>query len=98
MMPAETGSGGLMPSSTDLQQELALFEDHTVDFLKKYPGLFVLIKGDEIVGPLPSAEAAYNEGLQRFGVTPFLVKQVVAEEPVGFAPVLFTRLRPNAGL
>ena len=97
-MPPTYVLGGLMASTTDLQHELAVFEKHKADFLKKCAGLFVLIKGDEIVGPLPSAEAAYNEGLQRFGLTPFLVKQVLAEEPVGFAPVLFITPGPNAGL
>jgi hypothetical protein len=87
-----------MASQQPFTKELAVFEKHKKEFLEKFPGLFVLIKNNEIIGPLPSAEAAYAEGLQKFGLSPFLVKQVLEDEPVGFAPALIATARPNAGL
>ena len=77
-----------MSEATPLESELALFKARKAEFLEKFPGLFVLVKGDEVSGPFASAEGAYEEGLRRYGLTAFLVKQVLAEEPVGFVPVL----------
>lgn len=47
-----------------------------------HAGQFVLIKGREIQGFYESWDAARNEGLRRYVLQPFLVKQVLAEEPV----------------
>ena len=87
-----------MSGSTVLARELDYFEQHKPEYLKSFPGLYVLIKGDQMLGPFPSAEAAYAVGLNRFGMTPFLIKQVLEHEPVGFVP-FFSRARvPDAGL
>jgi hypothetical protein len=81
-----------------LAQELRFYEAHKADWLQHFPGLFVVIKGDEWRGPFPSAEAAYSEGLSRYGVVPMLVKQVLANEPVAHAPLLFSAQPPHACL
>lgn len=70
-----------------LTKELEVFNRNKDKLLERCPGLYVLIKGDEILGVYPSAEAAYDDGLERFGLKPFLVKQVLAEEPVGYVPM-----------
>lgn len=78
-----------MPQHTGLERELEFFEKHRDEYLKLYPGLFLLIKGEETAGCYPTAEAAYEAGLSKFGLEPFLVKQVLEKEPVGYAPTFF---------
>jgi hypothetical protein len=88
----------MMGESTALTEELKVFADNKQKLLKRWPGLYILIKGDEILGPYPNAEAAYDDGLERFGLQPFLVKQVLEEEPVGYVPMFSLAPRPDAGL
>lgn len=71
-----------------LEEELAYYNQHREDLLSKYEGKFLLIKGSELVGSFENAEAAYQEGLRRFGNTPFLIKPVLREEPVHQIPAL----------
>ncbi len=87
-----------MGSRATLDRELEVFEAQKPDLLKSYPGLFVLVKGYDLLGPYPSAEAAYEDGLQRFGLEPFLVKQVLEEEPVGYVPMFSLVPRHDARL
>jgi hypothetical protein len=75
--------GATMPSSTVFERELEYYAQHKATYLEQFPGLFVLIKGDRMLGPFPSAESAYTTGLHTFGLVPFLVKQVLKREPVG---------------
>ena len=39
-------------------------------------GLFALVRGDEVAGLYPTFEAALSAGYDRFGLDPFLVKEV----------------------
>jgi hypothetical protein len=87
-----------MVSTSILQQELAFFEQHRAEYVSRFPGLFVLIKGQEMHGPFPTAETAYEAGLNRYGLEPFLVKQVLRDEPVGYAPVFFSASVPDTHL
>lgn len=48
-------------------------------------GRFALIKGAEVAGTFDSYEDALTAGYQRFKLTPFLVKQIVAAERVTFS-------------
>lgn len=87
-----------MIETAQLGQEVAIFEQYRADYLQRFPGLFVLIKGDRRRGPFPTAEAAYEQGLREFGLVPFLVRQVLAEEPIAFAPLLSSYPKPDARL
>lgn len=87
-----------MATKAALSEELEVFEAKKPDLLKSYPGLFVLVKGHDLLGPYPSAEAAYEDGLQRFGLRTFLVKQVLEEEPVGYVPMFSLVPRHDARL
>ena len=78
------GSGEAMSGSTVFARELEYYEQHKAEYLKTFPGLFVLIKDEQVFGPYLAAEAAYEVGLHLFGMTPFLVKQVLEREPVAF--------------
>ena len=66
-----------------LDREVAYYREHKAEYVKLFPGLFVLIKGDQMLGPFPTAEAAHDVGLHTFGLVPFLVKRVLKREPVG---------------
>jgi hypothetical protein len=65
-----------------LEKERLYFESHRTEFLEKHENLFVLIKGEQMIGAFPDAESAYTEGISRFGMEPFLVKQVLRTEPI----------------
>jgi len=47
-------------------------------------GKFVLICGDQVVDIFQTYEDAIKEGYAKFGLTPFLVKQIQAVERVQF--------------
>ena len=71
-----------------LEEEIAYYTRHREDLLSKYEWKFVLIKGSELIGNFDNADTAYQEGLRRFGNSPFLIKQVVREEKVHQIPAL----------
>jgi len=65
-----------------LEKELAVYEKMKTDLLKTHNGKFVLIHAEDFCGAFDTAENAYNEGVQRFGRDPFLVKKVSEKEEV----------------
>lgn len=71
-----------------LEQELAFFDHHRAHLVAEHMGKYALIKEAVLVGTFDSAEAAYVEGLRQFGNVPFLVKQVLPEDPVVHLPAL----------
>lgn len=64
-----------------LEKELATYKEKLPE-LKQHEGKFVLIHDDKVVDLFTSYEDALKEGYKQFGLTPFLVKQVHAVEPV----------------
>jgi hypothetical protein len=70
------------------EQELAYYNEHRAEFLSKHEWKYLLIKGRELIGVFDNPQAAYVEGLHRFGNNPFLIKQVLKEEPVQQIPAL----------
>jgi hypothetical protein len=69
-----------------LEKELATYSAHLAD-LKQHEGKFVLIQGDVVIDLFSSYDDALKEGYKRFGLVPFLVKQIHAVEPIYY----FTR-------
>jgi len=65
-----------------LEKELARFAALKAELLKNHGGKFVLIRGEDFCGAYDTAENAYTEGVKRFGREPFIVKQVLEQEPV----------------
>jgi hypothetical protein len=63
-------------------RERATWERLKPELLRTAEGKFVVIVGDEIVGPLETDEDAERAGYARFGLGPLYIKQVLAEEPV----------------
>ena len=64
-----------------LEKELETYKAKLPE-LKAHEGKFVLIQGENIVDMFTSYEDALKDGYKRFGLTPFLVKQILAIEPV----------------
>jgi len=92
------GAGGAMPSRSDsrtqprrpfagFDRERATYERHKTELLGTAAGKFVVIVGDELIGPLETDEEAERAGYARFGLGPLYIKQILAEEP----PALVTR-------
>jgi hypothetical protein len=63
-----------------LEQERQYFSEHRAELLAQHVGRFVVIKENELIGSFNTIEEALAEGAKRFGLTPFLVRQVTAAE------------------
>lgn len=69
-----------------LEQELKFFEEHRHEFLAANPGQFALIKGRELIGAFSTLQEAYNQGLERFGNIPILIRQILPADPAHKIP------------
>jgi hypothetical protein len=67
---------------TGFDRERATYQRLKADLLARAEGKYVVIVGDEVVGPLGSHEEAERAGYDRFGLGPLYVKLIVAEVPV----------------
>ncbi len=61
--------------SDELKEEMATYEAHLPEWTEQ-EGRFVVIRGTEVVDFFETYEKALRTGYVRFGVVPFLVKQV----------------------
>jgi len=73
-------------TSPHLETELKTYEEKKRSLLGD-EGKFVLIHGEELAGVWDTYEDALKAGYEKYGVTPFLVKQIQGTERVQF----FTR-------
>ncbi|HEX5503908.1 MAG TPA: hypothetical protein VFW96_14885 [Thermomicrobiales bacterium] len=71
-----------------LEQERAFYDEHLADWLTRYPGRFVLIKGREFCGAFDTLEDALAEGARRFGLASFLARRVEPAQAEAWAPAL----------
>lgn len=67
-----------------LEKELAVFEKKFPEMKASHEGKFVLIHGDEIVDYYDTYEDAIKVGYSKFGLEPFLVKQIQSIEQAQF--------------
>lgn len=76
----------------EFDRELATYLKHLMD-LVQHEGRYVVVLGDEILGPFDTYEAALKGGYDRFGVVAFLVQKVhrPEAEPIHY----FTRDMPQ---
>jgi len=77
------------PPSAPLQRELAFFQSKRNEWLQHYAGQYALVKDDTLVKTFTSFDEAYSAGVERFGSEPFLVKQILEQEPEQSTPALF---------
>ena len=66
-----------------LETELKTYKEK-LNELKEFEGKFVLIKGNSVVDTYTSYEDAIKEGYSKFGLEPFLVKQIRSFNGVQF--------------
>jgi len=66
-----------------LEVELVTYREKLPE-LQAQSGKFALVHGKDIVGVYGTYEDALNEGYQKFGLNPFLVRQIQAVEQVQF--------------
>ena len=64
-----------------LEKELETYYAQ-LEKLLAHEGRFVVIHGDEIEGIWQTFEDALKAGYKKFGLSPFMVKQILAVEPV----------------
>lgn len=65
-----------------LEKELETFARLKEQLLASHRGKFALIHGDDFLGAFDSAENAYQEGVNKFGRDPFLVKLIGEQEEI----------------
>ena len=63
-------------------RERTVFGRLKPELLASSRGRYVVLVGDEVVGPLDSHEEAERAGYIQFGLGPLYIKQIVDEEPV----------------
>ena len=66
--------------ATKLDQELKTYQAHRDELLGRAEGRYILIRNDELIGTFESQQDALQQGYEKFGNKPFLVKQVVEVE------------------
>lgn len=68
-------------SAEMLEQELKTYEDRLAE-LSASDGKFVLIQGDDVDGIYDTYEDALKVGYGKFGLKPFLIKQIAQTERI----------------
>lgn len=71
-----------------LAEERAYYQDHLQTWLHQYSSRFVLVHGSQLIGVYESQSQALTEGARRFGLKPFLVRQVTVSQPEVKIPAL----------
>jgi hypothetical protein len=66
-----------------LEKELETYNAHR-DELLQHEGRFVVIHGDRIAGIWQTYEDALKAGYTEFKLVPFMVKQILAVEPIHY--------------
>jgi hypothetical protein len=59
-----------------LDEERKFFDANRDTLVSQHVGMFVLIKNAELIGTYNTIDEALVEGARRFGMQPFLVRQV----------------------
>jgi len=74
--------------SVALEKEMSVYAKKLAEFAVSHQGKYVLIHGEDVVDFFSSYDDAIKAGYDKFGLAPFLVKQVQALEQIH----LITRL------
>jgi len=59
-----------------LEMEIAFYEKNLEKWLIMYPGKFILVKGEELVGVYDTNEQALATGASLFGLASYLIRRV----------------------
>lgn len=63
-----------------LDKEYKYFKSHQSELVKKYPGLFIVIVGEDIVGAYTTERDAYNSAKSSYKLGTFLIQHCIAGE------------------
>ena len=67
------------------EKEIETFEKQRMFLWEKFPGEYVAIKEEWIIGPYESAEQAFNHAVRYFGHdSGFMMKQIFDKDPIYF--------------
>ena len=66
-----------------LEQEIATFKE-VLPTLLGDQGKYALVQGERLVGVYETYKDALTVGYDKFGLTPFLVKKILANEEIQF--------------
>ncbi len=79
-----------------LETEIARYNELLPELLATSEGKWAVVAGKELVGLFESNDAGYAAGLERVGVSPFLLRQVLRARPVIWMPTLMLATRQRA--
>ena len=71
-----------------LERENERYAEIKEYLLEHHEGKVALIYESELIGTWDTREAAYAVGIERFGNVPFLIKQILKQDPVESIPAL----------
>jgi hypothetical protein len=77
---AVSGTGN---ENMPLEKELSVYDAHLIELLVN-EGKYVVICGDEINGVFDTYDEALSVGYDKYGLTPFLAKQIHRAEPIHY--------------
>lgn len=72
-----------------LDQEISFYEREREDLAANFPGRYLLIYGDKLIGDFATLGDATSEGVRRFGSGPFLARLAGADAPVSTTVTIF---------
>ncbi len=70
------------------EQEIAVFGRNLQDWLKEHAGQWVVIRGGQVVDFYSSAREGYLDAMDRFGESPFLLREVTEKRRVISVPMV----------
>ena len=85
--PEESPAPGTAPIRRErrpfvgFDREIATYERHKPELLDTVEGKWIVIVGDEVIGPFEDISDAERAGYRRYGLGPLFIKQVLALEP-----------------
>lgn len=81
-----------------LEKERKFYDRKRAELVSQHLGQFVVIKEEELVGVYNRIEEALAEGARRFGLQPFLVRQIseTSEEEINIPALALGILRADS--
>ena len=77
------------PSRLVLEKEIEFYERNRDELANKYPGRYLLIYGDDLIGDYATMSDATTEGVRRFGSEPVLVRLAGADATSIYTTTIF---------
>ena len=77
-----------MEAVVTLEKELSYFDEMKEEWLVHYRGQFAVVKDRSLLGTFTTFDEAFAAGVEAFGNTPFLIRQVKEGEDMAQFPAL----------